>query len=391
MSKSQIVSPKIALIHDYLREYGGAERVLEALHEIFPDAPVYTAFVDERAMGQNWSRFATWDIRQSQLTRLPFYKQLFSPMRIFAKWAFESFDLSAYDLVISSSNAYFAKAARASAGRHLCYCHTPPRVLYGYSAKSNWRANPITRFAGNLLNHFVRQMDFTAAQNPDVFIANSQETALRIKKFYKRDSVVINPPIKIYDQAADFFASLSKQNLQDFTKQKQESYYLYVNRLALAKNPELAVQVANDLKLKLKVVGSGAMLEPLRAMAGNNSNIDFLGSVDDATLAELYQNARALIYPVEDEDFGMVPVEAMAFGTPVIAHRSGGPQETVKTGQTGVFFDELNVASLNKAIRDFEENFESDPQQIHASTKPYSFAHFRDKILALLEVTTKKK
>ncbi len=327
--------PKIALVHDYLREYGGAERVLEALHEIYPDAPVYTAFVDEKAMGKNWFRFASWDIRQSKLINFPFYKKLFSPMRVFAKWAFEQFDFSEYDLVISSSNAYFAKAVQVKNGKHICYCHTPPRVLYGYSAKSNWQANPITRLAGNFLNHFVRQMDFVAGQNPDIMIANSKETALRIKKFYKRESIVINPPIEIFDQADAFFTNLGETEKKQLMSKKNESYYLYVNRLALAKHPEIAVQAASKLDLPLKVVGSGAMLNDLKNMAGKT--VEFLGAVNDKQLIDLYKNAKALLYPVEDEDFGMVPVEAMTFGTPVIAHKSGGPKETIIENKTGIF------------------------------------------------------
>ncbi len=373
---------KIALVHDYLREYGGAERVLEALHAMFPTAPIYTAFVDSKAMGKNWQIFADWDIRQSKLIRLPFYKQLFSPMRIFAKWAFEQFDLSGYDVVISSSNAYFAKAVKVPNGVHYCYCHTPPRVLYGYSAKSNWQANSLTRFAGNLLNHFVRQMDFQAAQNPDFFIANSQETALRIQKFYKRKSVVINPPIKIYDSAQTFFDQLNKKTLADFTKQKTNSYYLYVNRLALAKHPELAVQAAKSLKIPLKVVGSGAMLENLKKIAGET--IEFLGAVNDQRLIELYKNAQSLIYPVEDEDFGMVPIEAMAFGTPVIAHFSGGPKETIEAGKTGVFFQDLTVESLIAAVKNFQQNFRVDVLKIHQSTQVYSPLMFAKKIKFLL-------
>ncbi len=373
---------KIALVHDYLREYGGAERVLEALHDIFPYAPVYTAFIDAKAMGKNWSRFENWEIRQSQLTKLPFYKQLFSPMRIFAKWAFEQFDLSDYDVVISSSNAYFAKAVKVPNGRHFCYCHTPPRVLYGYSAKSNWQANPLTRFAGNLLNHFVRQMDFIASKNPDFLIANSKETALRIQKFYKRESVVINPPIKLFDQAKIFFANLSQQELADLTARKQKSYYLYVNRLALAKHPELAVQVANQLNLPLKVVGSGTMLDDLKIMA--HKNVEFLGSVSDQQLADLYQNARALLYPAQDEDFGMVPIEAMTFGTPVIAHYSGGPKETIKPGQTGLFFTDLSVAALSQAVEDFAAKFILQPFKIHQSTQAYSLQTFTKKIKELI-------
>lgn len=381
MSKN---SQKIALVHDYLREYGGAERVLEVLHELFPKAPVYTAFVDRQAMGKNWFRFANFDLHESQITKLPFYKKLFSPMRIFAKRAFEQFDLSAYDLVISSSNAYFAKAVKVPNGRHVCYCHTPPRVLYGYSAKSNWQANPLTLWAGNLLNHFVRQMDFVAGQNPDVLVANSQETALRIKKFYKRESVVINPPVKLVDEAQKIFSKLNKVELLALKNKKKDSYYLYVNRLAKAKHPELAVQAANLLGFKLKVVGSGAMLSELKKMA--QSNVEFLGAVDDQQLQELYLSAKALLYPVEDEDFGMVPIEATAFGTPVIAHFSGGPKETIVNNENGLFFSELNQVSLIEAIRKFESNFVFDPLKIHLDSRKYSVANFSAKLKKLLKL-----
>jgi glycosyltransferase involved in cell wall biosynthesis len=373
---------KIALAHDYLREYGGAERVLEVLHQMFPEAPCYTAFVDKEAMGKNWARFADWQIHQSSLTRFPFYKRLFSPMRIFAKWAFEQFDLSEYDVVISSSNAYFAKAIRVPKGKHICYCHTPPRVLYGYSAKSNWRSRPLLRMAGNFLNHFVRQMDFVAGQNPDVMIANSKETQLRIKKFYSRDSVVIHPPIAVFEQAEDFFKNLSAVELLDFGKRKQDSYFLYVNRLALAKHPELAVQAATRLNLPLKVVGDGAMLEDLKKIAG--PNVEFLGAVDDEQLQELYRDARALLYPVEDEDFGMVPVEAMAWGTPVIAHASGGPLETIKEGVSGLFFKELSEEGLVGAMEKFQAKENWDQSKIHQTTSLYSAQNFKKRLNQLV-------
>jgi len=372
---------KIALAHDYLREYGGAERVLEVLHQMFPEAPCYTAFVDKEAMGKNWARFADWQIHQSPLTSFPFYKRFFSPMRIFAKWAFEQFDLSEYDVVISSSNAYFAKAIHIPHGKHICYCHTPPRVLYGYSAKSNWRNKPLLRMAGNFLNHFVRQMDFVAGQNPDVMIANSKETQLRIKKFYSRDSVLIHPPIALYDQAAAFFKALSSAELAAFAKRKQGSYFLYVNRLALAKHPELAVQAATRLNLPLKVVGDGAMLEDLKKIAG--PTVEFLGAVDDQQLQLLYRDARALLYPVEDEDFGMVPVEAMAWGTPVIAHASGGPLETVKEMVSGIVFHELSLKGLLEAITFFGQRFCIEPRTIHQTTSAYSQESFVQKIKSL--------
>src|SRR4030042_4879449 len=203
---------KVALVHDFLIEYGGAERVLEALHEIWPKAPVYTAFYNPDSLGKNAKRFKNWRIITSWGTKLPFWKKLVSPYRIFAKSFFEKFDLSGFDLVISSSNMYMAKAVRVPDGVHICYCHTPPRFLYGYPTALNWRKNPILRPVGEVINHFMRVWDFEAAQPPkgqgvgesesqsykgrvDYFIANSKEVQARIKKFYRRDSVVIYPPV----------------------------------------------------------------------------------------------------------------------------------------------------------------------------------------------------
>lgn len=367
--------PKIALIHDYLREYGGAERVLEELHQIFPEAPVYVAFIDKKALGKNWSRFADWEIRETKLSHFPLIRRFFSPLRVLAARAFAKLDLSEFDLIISSSNAYMAKAARATkpGAKHICYCHTPPRALYGYSAKSNWRDRASTRIIGELINHYMRRIDWETAQNVDFFIANSKETQARIKKFYHRDSVVIYPPITMVDQAQAWLVEHKK-----FIKQ---GYYLYVNRLALAKHPEMAVQVANDLKLPLKVVGSGAMSGDLQKMAGDT--VEFLGVVDDQQLAELYRGAKALLYPVEDEDFGMVPIEAMAWGTPVLAHYSGGPKETLMSGETALFFRELSTEALKQTIFDFEK-LDFDALAIHRASLQYNQENFAKKIKQLI-------
>lgn len=366
---------KIALIHDYLREYGGAERVLEVLHEMYPQAPVYVGFVDQEALGTNAKRFAGWQIKQTWLAKLPFIHQLYSPYRIFAPWAFKSLDLSGFDLVISSSNAYFAKAVQAPQGKHFCYCHTPPRALYGYSTMSDWKANPFIHLIGNVMNFFLRIFDFKMAQKVNVFIANSQETQARIEKFYRRESVVINPPVAMVDWA-----------VQDRTPLKplaDRNYYLYVNRLALAKHPEIAVEVCSLLKLSLKVVGDGKMLPKLKEMAGNS--VEFLGPVADDKLRELYAGAIALIYPVEDEDFGIVPIEAMAFGTPVIVHRSGGPKETVIEGKSGLFVDELSVEAFSRALQRYEkQRSHFSVEEIRASTSIYSSKKFKSAISKLV-------
>lgn len=365
---------KIALVHDYLREYGGAERVLEALHQQFPDAPVYTAFVSQQNLGPQWSE---WDVRTTWLSRVPGIKKWFSPLRFLAPAAFASLDLSEFDVVISSTNAYFAKAVKVRPdGIHICYCHTPARSLYGYTAMSDWKRRWWTRLAGEVMNHFLRVVDWQVAQKVDYFVANSQETARRIKKFYRRDSVVIWPPVGL--------ATASDRP----SKRTSEKYYLYVNRLALAKHPELAVAAANQLKLPLKVVGTGAMEDKLKDLAG--PTVTFCGAVSDQELAGLYQGAVALLYPVENEDFGMVPIEAMMAGVPVIAHQSGGPMETIIEGKTGHFFSELTVAGIVQAITTFQKmTFDHAVIKRHAAK--YSVGAFQKSIAELVTTASKNK
>lgn len=364
---------RIALVHDYLREYGGAERVLESLHELFPDAPLYTSFVDKDALGIHWQRFADWEIHESIAAKIPFIKKIYSPLRLLSAFFFETFDLSSYDVVISSTNMYMAKAVLTRADAiHICYCHTPPRSLYGYTTMTNWKKNPLMRVVGELINFKMRQIDFLTAQRPTVFVANSNEVAARIQKFYRRDSVVIYPPVSV-------------GQVTTTPTKKTESYFLYVNRLAFAKHPELAVQAATKLGVSLKVVGMGSMFEQLKETAG--PTVEMLGAVDDQKLRSLYAGAMALLYPVEDEDFGIVPVESMMLGVPVIAHRSGGPKETIIDGKTGVFFDELTVDSLVEAIKKFQKlTFKESVLKDQAAK--FSTDVFHKKILALVKKLT---
>lgn len=363
---------KVALVHDYLREYGGAERVLEALHELYPNAPLYTAFVDQEALGIHWQKFADWEIHQSVITKIPLYKKLYSPLRLFASYFFEQFDLSDYDVVISSSNMYFAKAVITKSWTpHICYCHTPPRSLYGYSTMTDWKKNQIVRLGGEFINHSIRQKDFLAAQRVDHFIANSDEVKKRIAKFYRRDATVIYPPVDVSDQISPLASGQA-----DFSNSGGK-YYLYVNRLAYSKHPELAIEVANKLKLPLKIVGTGKLEDSLKEMAGET--VEFLGAVNDQELQKLYSGAKALLYPVEDEDFGIVPVEAMGFGVPVIAHKSGGPKETILDGKTGIFFDELTVGDLEIAIQKFKKT-EWNHKAIHKHALQFSKERFKEEI-----------
>ncbi len=365
---------RVALVHDFLREYGGGERVLEALHQLFPQAPVYTAFIDKKALGLHWSRFADWDLRSTWFAKIPGHKKLYSPLRFLAPKAFASLDLSTYDVVISSTNAFQAKAVNVSQGKHLCYCHTPPRSLYGYSTMGSWKKGALIRLGGTLINHYMRVVDFYSSRKPNVMIANSEETQRRIKKFYQRDSVLIYPPVQL---------ALSTNQLVKLKNNKSSEYYLYVNRLGLQKHPELALRACLELKRKLIVVGTGPMEAELIKMASDSSLIKFVGAVDDQQLAKLYAQAKALLYPVEDEDFGMVPVEAMMAGTPVIAHRSGGPMDTIKPGINGLFFDDLTKDSLIKAMKKFE-TLSFDSSWVRASTKPYTMAVFHKQIRLLV-------
>lgn len=381
INSQDISKLKVALVHDYLREYGGAERVLEALHEVFPNAPVYVSFVDSSITGIHWHKFSDWDIRESWLTQIPFYKKLFSPLRVLAPEYFSFFDLSEYDVVISSTNAYFSKAVTVKGEKHsalhLSYCHTPARSLYGYTTMTDWQKNPITKFFGTLINHYLRLRDIKIArENVDLFIANSQETQRRIQKFYRLDSTLIYPPIEI--EAGRVF----KNKKQETTN----GYFLYVGRLAVSKHVDLAVQTATQFNLNLKVVGSGKGIEYLKSIAG--PTVEFLGAVTDEQLSELYENATALLYPAEDEDFGMVPIEAMGHGIPVVAHKSGGPMETVQEGSNGYFFTEFTTESLYQAIKKVQKKT-FDKNKLYAYAQSFSKQRFIDQIKEVIAQTYK--
>ena len=365
---------KVALAHDYLKEYGGAERVLEALHEIFPDAPVYTAYINLDSMGENGARFKNWDIRPSWFQKFPFANQLLSPFRIFAPMMFESFDLSEYDLVISSSSAaYLAKAVITKPETlHISYIHTPPRFLYGYVTSFNYKKNPLTKVVGEIANHVLRIYDFEVSQRPDILIANSKNIQQRIKKFYRRDSVVIYPPV-----------NLSELKLQ----KKKEDHFLVLNRLVRGKGTEVIVEAATKLGIVLKVAGTGPEIGNLKRKAGKN--IEFLGWVSDEERVKLLQNAKALIVASEDEDFGITSIEAQACGTPVIAPSSGGFLETVIDGKTGLLYGgsgQVTAEALVEALQKFNPS-DFDPETLRKNAQNFSKERFNKEILRLTNIS----
>lgn len=366
---------KVALAHDYLREYGGAERVLEVLHEIYPEAPVFTAYLNLQKMGENAKKFASWDIKTSWFQHFPFANRLLSPFRIFGPLMFESFDLSEYDLVISSSSAtHLSKSVITKPETlHISYIHTPPRFLYGYTTSFNYKKHMLTRIGGEIINHFLRIIDFEVSQRPDVLIANSKNIQARIQKFYRRDSVVIYPPV-----------DLSEIKMQ----RSKQDYFLVLNRLVRGKGTEVIIEAATKLGISLKVAGTGPELESLKSLIINHkSNIEFLGWVSDEERVKLLQSAKALIVASEDEDFGITSIEAQAAGTPVIAPAAGGFLETVIDGKTGLLYGGpgmVNAESLTEALQKFS-SLEFESEDLRKNAEKFSKEKFKSEISNLVK------
>lgn len=345
---------RIALVHDYIKEYGGAERVLEALHTMYPDAPVFTLVYCPEFLGPHKKRFQNWDIKTSPFNDIPFKEKFISIYRLFTPWMFKIFNFSGYDVIlVSATGAYSPNGIRKKSAKQICYCHTPPRYLYGFATARQWKKNPLIRFLAEKVNSWLRVVDKISAENVDQFIANSQTVAARIKKFYQRDAVVVYPPVEIPKESR-------------IKSQESRKYYLAGGRLARPKHYDLILEACAKLGMKLTIFGRGfaGFEEELRnknQALGNPAT--FVGEVTDAEKLQLMSGAKAFIMASEDEDFGITPVEAMGVGTPVIAYRSGGLQETVVEGKTGVFFDELRVESLTFAIKRFES------LQLHSGKK----------------------
>lgn len=322
---------KVALVHDYLREYGDPERVLHVLHRMYPEAPVYTAFMDASQLGAVAQKLANWDIRTTWAHRLPAIARSESAYRFLLPYFWESLDLSAYDLVISSSGNYLSKSVLTGAQTlHVSYCHTPPRAIWepgthgrSRSAYSTWMANRLRRY------------DFYAAQRVDRFVTNSEAVARRIRKFYRRPVEVIPPPVKIRGEG-----------------QAGNQYYLYVGDLEPAQQVDWAIAACRQLDRPLWIVGTGSDTKRLQNLAA--PSVRFLGEVPETEMAAIYANAKALIFPRPDADFGFPPVEAMGHGVPAIASELSGMKEVILNYRTGLLFPQPTVESLVETIAQFE-------------------------------------
>lgn len=326
---------KIALVHDYLSEAGGAERVLTTIAKMYPEAPIYTAFAKK---GTALIPLQGRDIRESKWAPILKIGRMYSYLRFLLPFIWRSIDLSEYDVIITSCSGYIARGFKLkTTAKLVAYCHTPPRWLYDYEtptgAKERWWGKVFMWFVGP----WIRYFDYQSAQRVDKWIANSEEVKMRITKFYRKEAQVIYPPIEIPKGKFSNY-----QNIRD--------YYLVVSRLVGGKGIEEAIAGAVEAKAKLKIVGERVGGVVISA----NDKIEYLGRVEDEQLSRLYREARGFIALAKDEDFGMTVVEAMSYGVPVLAYFGGGYKESVVEGVNGLFVRSLKIRVIAEGIKKME-------------------------------------
>ena len=353
---------KIAIVHDFLMQMGGAEKVVEVLHEMYPDAPIYTSLYDPKAMPP---QYRDWDIRTSFMQKLVGQKTHRAALLLYPM-AFESFDFSDYDVVISSSSAFAKGIITQPRTAHICYKHAPMR--YAWMTDTYMNKEKTGRFARSLLVpgiHYLRMWDLLSASRVDHYVANSSVVARRIRKFYGRDCDLVYPPVDIsrFDIAPEV-----------------GDYCIIVSRFAPYKRIDLAVEAFTRMKKPLKVIGAGRQMKELQAKAG--SCVEFLGRLSDKETSRLMAGARAYIMPGE-EDFGIAPVEANACGRPVIAYAAGGALDTQIDGETGVLFHQQTVDSLCEAVQRMEQ-ISWNPQRIRANAQRFATEVFREQMAKLI-------
>lgn len=368
--KSSLENMSIALVHDWLTNLAGAERVLLEIKKIFPQADIYTSVFDKK----NASAFAKFDVKTSYLQTYPLLKAKREFLVPLTPRAFESFDLSKYDLVISNTTFAAKGVITKPETIHICYCHTPTRYLWEPEIDPR---SSTGMFQGlrKKIAHRLRIWDKIAADRPDFYFANSNYIAKRIKKYYCRDSKIIYPPVDVNK----FSPAKNDSEVKD--------YYLFVSRLIGYKKCDLVVEAFNKLKLPLIIIGRGPEKERLQKIA--ESNIKFLGYLSDEKMKKYYREARAFIFAAE-EDFGIVPVEAMAAGRPVIAYSKGGATETVVDNKTGIFFPEQTAESLVMAVKGFNPK-KFDSRVIRKQAEKFSEERFRREFKEAVEEIVNNK
>ncbi len=356
---------KVAIVHDQLQEFGGAERVLVSLCSLYPDADIFTSFYNPTSLGIHAKNIKN-KVNTSWADRIWLLKKLYSPLRFITPLLWESFDFTGYDLVISSSGSYMCKGVITRPDTvHICYLHHPPRYLYYYETAREWQKYWPVRIYGHIINHSLRMWDYLSSQRVDHFIANSEDTKKRIEKFYRLDAAVIYPPVHITEETPDYTA--------------EKKYYLTVSRLARAKHIDILIKAANKHGFTLKIVGTGRDEAYLKSLAGKH--VEFLGSVEDKELRALYKHAKAYLFASVDDEFGIAPVEALGHGVPVIAYKSGGLKETIIHNENGYLFYTLSEDSLIGALRDMEklteEEYRKMAMKARSTSEQYSEENFQ--------------
>jgi glycosyltransferase involved in cell wall biosynthesis len=355
---------KVAIIHFWLVGMRGGEKVVEALLDIYPRADIFTHVIDESTVSAKiLERVKGFTF----ISKLPFAKRLYQSYLPLMPIALEQLDLRGYDLVISSESGPAKGVLVDPDALHICYCHSPMRYVWDMYHDYRERAGWFKRMLMPVLMHYLRIWDVTSSMRVSHFVANSGYVSRRIRRFYNRSATVIYPPVSVQK----FEISAEK-----------EDYYLMVGELVAYKRADLAIDVFSRSGKQLKVVGTGALYDACRAKAP--PNIEFLGKVDSAELPKLYSRARALIFP-GTEDFGIVPVEALASGTPVIAFGKGGALETVVHGVTGIIFPEQSLASIDAAIAEFEsERYVFQPSTLRNYAAQFDEAVFKNVFAAFV-------
>lgn len=355
---------KVAIVHDWLTNYGGAERVVEQLLKIYPDADIYTLVYDKKKMEKV---FPPEKVHTSFVQKIPFSRKLYTKFLSLMPKAFESFDLTSYDLVIASSSSCAKGVITSPDTAFLAYIHTPMRYAWDLYFDYFKRSGKLTQFFMKRQMGYIRQWDFISSQRIDALIANSSYIKRRIKKFWNRDSQVIFPPVNTETLCPN--------------GKPAEDFYIAFSRLVPYKRIDIAISACGELGKNLIVIGSGSQEKKLKELSKNykTANIQFLGRISDDEVKSYLQRCRALLFCAE-EDFGIIPVETQACGRPVIAYKKGGALETVRDGITGLFFEEQTTSSLKAAIEKFETldkegQFKTDEITKHAQT--FSAERFR--------------
>jgi len=356
---------RVAIVHEWLTIPGGSEQVVLELLEMFPDAEIFTTIYDPAPWPE---RLRARPVHVSQLDRIPGARTNYPRLLPLMDRAFRAFDLTGFDLVISSNHAC-AKNVRVPAGAlHVCYCHTPMRYAWDERFLDGEQVGRAARLLLPLLLRQMRRRDLAGSASPDVFVANSAHVAERIYRFYGRPSVVVHPPVDV-----DHYLSLARRG---------GGHYLVFGRVVPYKRVDLAVQACTRGGIALDVAGDGRALGAIRGGLGAGGQVELLGRVSDAARDDLFSAARALLFPGE-EDFGIVPVEAQAAGLPVIAYGVGGARETVLDGQTGVLFAEQTADCLLDAIRRFE-SLELDEATVRENARRFGREEFRSRLASVI-------